>query len=562
MSKVAVVVLADLEEGGLGLPSAIDHSLDGRPVLAWTLDRARQVRSASQCAIVYPSTQDEARIIGLAGEAGAKCPLFPFERVEDSYKPSRLMTRRWSMRHWRGGLGGACIFDELLPAKPLLDAADHLKVDALLVVRGDWCLMDPAISDAVIERYRTAPDHFGMVFTQAPPGLCGMLIRRDVIENLVKEPSGTVGSMLTFRPASGRGDPIGLDVCVHIDAQVRSNTERWIYDAARGREQIERLIAARPEDWSKLSTLELARVHRGVALNHPPRAPSHVTFELTTRRRVRGIAAGLYDSTPSEAEQLLEAAPIEASPRVIERILTELARIPDAVLVLGGRGDPLLHSDVGGVIERARRLGLTRIGIETDLLDIEPGRLEQLIELAPDVVLVRLNADRAGTYTQMAGVDRFAEAMGGLEKLVKLRNQAWNAGRLDRGVPWIVPRCIRVRDTMADIEHFFDRWTHYLGHAVIDPAPVRFEDGDVHGWDEIERGGVIHVSPPESVRLASATDRLTVLADGSLPLWSPTGPCRPAISLLKSSFSAAWPDLVSARHQACRAAAEPICRVA
>src|SRR5262249_39804081 len=53
---------------------------------------------------------------------------------------------------WRAGLASASIFDEALAPEATLRAMNDLSADLALIVGPDWCLLDPALSDAVIDR--------------------------------------------------------------------------------------------------------------------------------------------------------------------------------------------------------------------------------------------------------------------------------------------------------------------------------------------------------------------------------------------------------------------------
>lgn len=548
MPNIPVIVSANLQHTPLDTPSLQANTLAGRPVLHWTIHRARQIANARRILVVHPENQPVDQILDASDLSDhSDLKLHPYQTTDDPYRPSRVAARKWSANHWRGGFAGSCVFDELLPASPLLEALNALRSDSALIIGGDWCMVDPALCDLVIERHLDHTQSHGMTFTQAPPGLCGFVIHRSLLEKLVEEPAASIGSTITFRPSVARGDPIGTDVCVPIPPQVRNRPERWVYDSPLACDRIERLIRMQPQHWFDLSAVDALACVPPRHEQNPTPPPTFVTLEITTRRTLRGQPAGLYQSTTPEALELLEQKPINASPDRLRQLLADLAEWPETTVLLGGRGDPLLHPEWGKIVSLAQDAGIGRLGLETDLLDLPEDAIAKLLACNLDFIAPRLISDTAETYAKVTGLDRFAEAIGNIEALINGRAAAATGGQLPIGVPWIIPRAIRSRENLPDLESFFDRWTHFLGHAVIDPAPVAFEDGDQHGWDTVEHAGLIHVNPPLSVRQAWVTDRLTIHADLSLPTWNPTGVSEQALSLASFSLQEAWQRVVRKR---------------
>ena len=87
-----------------------------------------------------------------------------------------------------------------------------------------------------------------------------------------------------------------------------------------------------------------------------------------------------------------------------------------------------------------------------------------------------------------------------------------NMGRLAEvtrgrgGVPLVVPRLLKVRETIPEMEPFFDFWIERCGWAVID-GPT-----DLAGSMEFK--GVVDMAPPKRKACRRIWDRMVVREDG------------------------------------------------
>lgn len=486
MPNVIALIPTDLQRGRLGLASRVSHPLAGRSVLARTLDRVARVPGVSKIVLVHPAGQSPRESLG--GATFGK-PVENFADpagLSDAYLPMRTAARKWSPHAWRGGLGGMTCYDELLPAAPLLAALREHNADAALLVGADWCLVDPAWCQKVIDLHVEHPEAMQFTFTQAPPGLCGAVAGASLLQQLAENPAATIGQILGYVPSRPQADPIGRDVCVQIPPGIRGCAKRFIYDTPRAAAMIDALGATIDEDAAAI-TDAVSSAACGFAL-----LPQQVTLELTPVRPVNGPL------TPQHYV-LLNRPPISLDSAL--RVVEQVGKAGDVALTLGGLGDALLCPHWDQIVTAARDAGVLSICIETDL-HVDKATLHKLVELPVDVVSVRLNADRATNYERLMGSDRFSNVIGAMQHLFEIRGK-----RKDKaGVPWMVPRLVKTPDTLEDLEAFFDKWVHYLGHAVIEPA--------TSGCGLMPELSPVNMAPPRRRPCRQIAGRMTVHSDG------------------------------------------------
>ena len=75
--------------------------------------------------------------------------------------------------------------------------------------------------------------------------------------------------------------------------------------------------------------------------------------------------------------------------------------------------------------------------------------------------------------------------------------------------PWVVPYLIKTAHTLADMETFFDRWTHLAGHAVIQPATT--------GCGLMPDLSPVNMAPPRRAACRQLTGRMTLHSDARIP---------------------------------------------
>ena len=510
MPNVIAIVPTRLNRTALGLKSLVSQRLAGSTVLEHTVARVARVKQVSKIVLLHGENEDPLSMLGSRDFGKPVCGFVDAHSLMYQEQERVAAARKWSLAAWRGGLGGALCYDELLPAGPMAAMMAEHEAGSALIVGADWLLVDPLICQQVLELHLEHPQAKQMTFTQSPPGLAGIAVGRPLIEGMAKKQGASFGQIIGYSPTNPQADPIGRDVCVQVPAAVRSCVHRMIYDTPATAAVIERLADRLGDQFydadAQMIVGAVADLGDGGECRFAD-LPQMVTLELTPRRQVSGPITPQHYVTIDRSDMALSVA---------GQIVSQLGQDQDTVLTLGGLGDALLYEDWEQVVVQAHEAGVLGIAIETDLLVDQP-ILERLLELPIDVVSVRLNADRAATYQKVMTPpddigDGFAKVIANLQWLINERNRRmreWpitqdakpTAGR--PGLPWVVPRLIKTADTLDDMETFFDRWVYCCGHAVIEPAtcacglaaelsPVRMSPPQRIGCRQVERRMTIH----------------------------------------------------------------------
>ncbi len=532
-SRIAALVPIDPDCNGIGIARSLTEQLAGKPVLQHTLQRLGRSQTLESIILIVPRDFDiesviDRQHIDLPVQI-ERCDGSPFGPEREAIAAARL----WSDTSWRGGLGGMSVYDEILCPQVMSSIMNKRELTAALLVGPDWPLLDVSKQtgcDAIVTRHLEAPKQHNLVFTQAPPGLCGCLIGASLMLELSERARlSTVGALLAYQPQAPQHDLIARSANVQIDHRVSRSRVRVTFDSPRNRRAIQ--AALESSDVSADSTAD--QVIEAIAAHHrnsPDKLPQHVILELCCTRTSSGIFSERFSATTHREPLSLDLA---------QRIFEQVAEAGDCVLTLGGVGDPLLHDDFDRIVRIAKEAGMCGVHLRTELLADRP-TLDRLLSCGVDVVSVDLHADRAATYQEMMGVDRFREAIENLHYLTAnrrcLTNHPPNAAFT---VPWIVPRLQRRSETYEDIGTFFDRWLATLGAAVIEGPPnAQHEDS------------LTQTAPPVRVFLDEARRRMTILSDGSVPVSELDHNGDDCVgNLVDTPLAKLWSKLLSRREQ-------------
>lgn len=519
---ILALIRCDTQTSPLGVASQLSTDLHGQTVLSRTLSRIAQAKCVDQVVIVHPQAQaDDIQAILSDCDIAYECFDFDPEQL-DPYRHSWLQSRRWTPNAWRGGIGNATAYDELLPAGPLLAAMKHYEADSALLLGGDWCFIDPTFADGVMELHLPAPEKKQVCFTQAPPGLAPIALHRSVLEQL-DEHHSTLGQVLGYNPKYAVADPIGREVCFAIDNQIRDCPKRFIYDTPRSQalmniilEQMATSPVIDSETWQTLDTLTLAQTATTLTASQPTgnpgtttdaqQLPHQVTLELTTQRRVNGplVPQHWIELDRQNNQHQLDK-------QLAFNIIDQLATQPDICLRFGGLGDPTLHPDFAEIVNYASNSKIQSLGLDTDLL-LTAQEVDNLSKLHFDFITVNLNADTANTYRELMGefnlvpeADGFKCVVANIQYLMQER-QNKPCPRL----PWIMPSMVKVRSNVHELESFFDRWKVITGHAII----KRF----MTGGGLLDDQSPVPMTPPAGPQRRRTLPLLTIHCDGQVTL--------------------------------------------
>ena len=367
--------------------------------------------------------------------------------------------RLFAAECWRGGLGGATVFDEVLDPAHAAPLMERLGIDAALVVGPAWCMVDPAICDELLKRHSQNPEQYRYVFSTAAPGLGACVISRSMMHELVRLRSqagalGTFGAVLGYLPPAPMADPIGSRACVAATPAVRDAGWRFIADSAHAAQHLAQVVGTLGSEFSDGDAATIVDANERLLAARPIAAPGHV--ELL-------IAPGVAGEWREQAVEQLGALRDD-----LRLTIAGAARCARGV----PREEPLLDPATPGHIRAARRAGVRALHVRTGLR-AEGAAIDAMVAAGPDVVSVDLHAETAATYSAVTGEDAFALARAGLEHLARSRG-AWPAADTSSSAwhGWIVPRLTKCDASYAEMERFYDRWIMLCGWAVIDPLSV------------------------------------------------------------------------------------------
>jgi len=530
--RVAAVIAADPDRGGLGTPRRLeDRFLSGLNPLALLLRRLARTERVRRVVLL---AQDPDRVRAITGDAPAGLEV-EVRRVEAHPLGERrhavARARLWARSCWRGGLANQTCYDEAFEAETLAGVMRDGGIDAAVVCGADWALLDPALTDAVVERCLERPSEHRFTFTQAPPGLAPCVIERTLAEEMASQAAGagpiaSMGGLLGYVPVAPVLDPIAKDVCVHVDPLVRDAGVRFIPDEPSRALALSRLAAScgAPAEVADAAALCRAADAAPLALAGP--APQVLTLELCTGRRTGGLRA----RTLWGSGEAPERRPI--SVEAARRVLAQFGRLRrDGAVTLAGAGDPLMHPAWAEIVAIARECGVAGVHLRTNLL-CEPPVVDALARSGADAVSVDLLATDAEAYRHMAGANLFEGAVENVRRLVSLAGEggAW-------GGPWVVPRITRCDAVYGQVEGFYDHWLMHAWACVIDPL-ARPIAGD-------------RIAPlPLPVAARDRLDRttMTALCDGRVPMSGSDLHARQrAGDLSRQPFEEVWRTLARAR---------------
>ncbi len=483
--RVAAVVTVDPARNGLGLERDLGRPIaHGKHALRLTLERLARCRRLDAVILLTNDEKATQRLL-----EGVRLPIpHVVEAVPDTTAfddRTRRAARLLAADAWRGGLGNLCVYDEVLWPRVAGEALRAHQFEAGLIVGADWCFIDPALCDRVIERHREDPDLHRFAFAQAAPGLAGCVLDRASFEQIAagRATAGSfasIGGLLGYVPTLPLMDLLARSMCVDVPPAVRDAVIRCIPDSP---EHARRLLDAVHSAGLDPATIDAERLSAALA----------AAAERGTLHQPRHLRAEIVGPDG----RFLDVERFRAW------LLARGAALPEAALTLHaaeGR-ETLDHPAWDQLIQIARRSGIGLVHVRT-ALRCRMAAVERLLMFEPEVVSVDLVAEDATTYAKLAGLDVFSAVRENFGRLI--------AGRtaLPGGVftPWIVPRLTRRDAVYTHVESFFDRNLLGLGWAVIDPLP-----GPVAG----ER--IAPLPRPALARRRESLHEVRLRADGTEP---------------------------------------------
>ncbi|TVQ32253.1 MAG: DUF115 domain-containing protein [Phycisphaeraceae bacterium] len=502
--RIGAVIPVELERTALGTRRDQGATFLGRHPLRATLERLARCRRLDRVVLLTDAPEALERIVrpeirGLRIEIVAtEGP--PLGRRVEGLRGARL----WTDNSWRGGLGSFTCFDEALAPEATAAALERFDLDGALLVGADWCLVDPELCDAVIERHLERPEKHRVSFSQAPPGLAGCVIERGLVTDLAATMDkggsfASVAGLLGYVPVKPQADPIAHPMCAPVSPLVRDTLFRCIPDSAPRRVMLEQamLLIAGDRGWSAVVEADaetIAQAIRERMRDMPTGLPKQTIVELCPGRRSLG----------RRVEWLWPGGDVVERPvmtrELADRIFTALGEERnDAVVDFAGFGDPLLHPECIEFVKLAKDCGVAGVHVRTDLL-CDEATVDALLESGVDIVSVDLMAQTAETYRAIMGQDAYKTVLTNVDRLLN--------GRTSNGglpTPWIAPRITRCDAVYEEIESFFDKWLLLAGAAVIDQAPRAIEGERIRP-----------LGKPNAAKRRDWRSRMMVLSDGAV----------------------------------------------
>lgn len=457
-----------------------------RPVLWWTLERLRQSDSIDAAAVLC--WEDQLPEVQTIAEEHEVCILAKGPRAPLPGMDAVTAARRWA-DGWRGGLLQTCEFDRGFHGPWLLELSQKMNAESVVLVDPSAALVDPKLIDALVEHAAQNPES-PLVFSQAAPGLSGVLLRAALLTQLASANTHP-GRFLHYQPQQPCRDPISERSCASVPTPAARTRHRFTLDSQR---QIGRIECATESLNGQLITTDAEGLIRSLdATEAGDRFPREIVLELTPRRATRPIFSPVGHLSIPRPDLSLDTA---------RTLFERIADVDDVRLTFGGVGDALLHDRFFEFVDAAHQAGVRAIQAKTDLLDVTPETIARLAGSRLDVVSVQIPAIAARTYLAVMGVDGLSRVLENVKTFVE---QRWSVGR---AMPILVPVFTKCRENLAEMEVWYDRWLAALGSAVIAGA------NDYAG--QIPDHAVADMGPPSRRPCGRLASRMHILSDGGI----------------------------------------------
>jgi hypothetical protein len=542
--KVIATIQADLEVTPLGTRSRLADELNGVPFLRRTVERVCAVPGLSGIYVLTPDNQ-AARCRTLL--AGTVAVVQPMNADPPPWAALIRASRKWSLDGWRGGVGGSTVFDEYTDCRLIDGVLSHAEIeaDAVLSVPPAAPLFDADLAARMIEHCRANRDEARLTFTQAVPGMAGIILDAAIIKEFAAA-SIPVGWAFSYKPDTPAKDLIFQPACMEIPAPLRFATGRLIADTDHSERALRMLLQQNESpDLAAIGQWLVDRDETGV---EP--FPREVELELTTD-----------DPFPNallrpRGERVGRRGPMSLD--LLRRVAAELSEYDDTLCVLGGFGDPLRHPEFSAVLEILRPPsggGVFGLCVRTAAIDLTPPLAEAIVSHGVDVLSVVLDAWTPELYAKLQGnessdADGLESVRGRIDRLSELQRERSSPR------PIIVPEMVKARENVHELDAFFDGWTRRVGAVNV--------VGYSHYAGQMEDRGVIDMRPPVRSACKRVRGRCLLFADGRVALCDQDfRGAHPVGRIEESALSEIWRsteiERVRAGHLAGRYDLSPLC---
>lgn len=503
---VAAIIECDLGCNPLGLASHALDEIGDQTVLARTADRLLRCEAIDAVGLAAPADQHDRLRAALGGRDVA---LFDLRGDDIPSRPMLRRARKWSLSGWRGGLIGATIYDAF--GHPgLAAAAEQMDADVIVPVPAEWPWIDSALVDEIVRHHLAWSLEPGLTLSQAPPGLLPAVHNRDRFAAWCEE-GAAVADLLRYDPDKPRADIVVQPSFFQVPGDLLRCEHRFTADTDRGMALARAILASVGPDATAHDVVRAVAEHPAW---WPGPTPREVVLEITTRRPVE--------------DALRPLPPIDGAELSLDdacTVLRQIGRADDTLLTLAGRGDPLLHPNVGAIIAAAREAGVFGVHLVTYGRHLTPDLARTCVEAGVDVITFLLDAHTPEAYARFKGGADLADALEGIATLSRARRAA------DADWPLVAVAFVKTRDTLPEMEAFYDTWMRRGATPVIcGPSDLAGRVADV---------AVVSMAPPRRTPCRRLFRRLAVLADGRAPSCEEDVLCRQPLGEA-GDLAAAW----------------------
>ncbi len=486
-NKIIAVIMCDLDRAPLGGRSRLLADFHGRPLLHHTVAAACAAPSIAQVTLLCPEAQAQWLRNSIQDVAWPRpVDVLPVASRSPGHRAAEV-GRCWNMTSWRGGAGDWTVFDEDYHPQGVKLAATLHSAAHVLTLPAHAALADPQLLEHLLRHHVLNNHSFQLSFLPAAPGLAALALRRALVEQLAVA-DWLPGRVMAYRPSEPVFDMLGQDASAPVDPLVARLRRRLLLDSDRAWALA---AAINPADHRGAAEVcrRVAAADEAEAFGHP----QELEIELTTQRLTH---------PPGDITEAARALRPPWGAKEWQRLLEREHLPDDTLMTFGGDGDPLLFGDAAEFSRLAaavRAAGALGISLKTDLIENIGTILAAAQAGNMDVVSVMYYGNDAATYQRVAGVDCFAQVTANMERLLDFQRQ-------NGGLPIVVPKLLKVRETLGQLEPFFDKWVERVGWACLDYPTDRA--------GAVPFAGVMNMAPPLRKPCRRIFQQLLLSADG------------------------------------------------
>lgn len=498
--NIIAMLQVDLDTAPLGTRSRLTDELCGETVLRRTVNRVLRAKKIAATYVLSPADQVERCQKLLEGSSAI---VQAFHAELPTWRRLVQTARKWSLDGWRGGIGGTTDFDEYTDCRLLAGLLENVQADAVISLPAAAPVIDPELIDKMIDHNIKNQEGSRLTFTQAPPGLAGIILNTEMVKELA-EKNIPVGWVFTYKPDTPQKDLLFQTCALDLEPQVRYAAGRLIADTDRSMQRLADLLNDHPDP----DRVTVGRwLHKNEYETIEP-LPREVEIELTTD-----------DPYPDNilrprGSRVQSRGPID--PMIVQNIVEELSRYDDSLVVLGGFGDPLLHPEFISILQRLavvrgdhQQKSIYGVCVRTTAVNLTDELIDAMITYRVDVLNVTLDAWSPELYSQLqspsnpSAVDLHAVTER-LERVAQMREEKKSVA------PVVVPEFTKSRDNVMELDDFHDGWLRKMGAVTI--------SGYSHCAGQCEDRRVINMAPPTREGCRRIRSRCVVLADGRVTM--------------------------------------------